>query len=116
MKNFEQPSLLLSGRGRERSGPRETPLLALVLRIRLWLWHAHGELAIPSRGGQRQEVSIALVAVPRVATPHIRRRGVRLGVLRNTEAPRGHGGDAQARGARCGGIGRIVGEPDCALF
>ena len=59
---------------------------------------------------------VTLVAVPRVATPHIRRGRVRLGVLGDTEAARGLGGDVQACGARRGGIARIVGEPDCALL
>jgi hypothetical protein len=28
----------------------------------------------------------------------------------------GHAGDVQACGTRCCGIGRIIGEPDCASF
>ena len=59
---------------------------------------------------------VALVAIPHVPRSHVRRGGVRLGVLRDTEAAYGHRGYSQVRAARRSRIGRIVGESDCALF
>ena len=63
-------------------------------------------------------MSVALVAVPHTHRPHlrIRRGGVRLGVLRDTEAAWGHRWDIQVRAARRSGIGSVVGESDCALL
>lgn len=110
--SFSHPSLLQGGREGGVSWPS---LLPLVLRLGLGLRHPLREL--PSWWWrQRREVPVALVAISHVPRSYVRRGGVRLGVLRNTEAACGHRGYFQVRAAWRGRIGRIVGESDCALF
>ena len=61
-------------------------------------------------------MSVTLVAVPYIPRSQIRRGGVRLGVLRNTEAACGYRRYIQVRAAWRSGIRRVVVESDCALF
>jgi len=94
-----------------------TPLvLGLGLGLGLGLMHPVRKLLSRWWWRERQEVSVAVIAVPHVARSHIGRGGVRLGVLRDTEAACGHKGDVQVRTARRSRIWGIVGEPDFALF
>lgn len=97
-------------------GSRVRSLMPLVLVLVLVLMHPVRKLLSRWWWRERQEVSVAVIAVPHVARSHIGRGGVRLGVLRDTEAACGHKGDVQVRTARRSRIWGIVGEPDFALF